>query len=333
MARSPFIVLLFICALACSALAPGQSDPLKELSETPLVGSIAHEELRSRALGRRAQFTLYLPPGYQRERTRRYPVAFLFHDLFEDHQRWMRRGGAQMIELGLSSGALQPLIVCVPELNRGLCLDPAVGKKNPWRSFFVDELLPHVEKKWRTRPGRAGRALLGLGSGGYGALSLALSRPTLFASVAVHDPFLPAAAVEDLSRPHRSLMSQLFLAEAFDAAFGRPLVPELWNQRHPETLARTLTPESDLRIRLDAYPDGRRGCHPGARRLRDILVARKITHAYDEHAGQPGWLALREYLVPSLRFLVGTKKQQRHASPGGPKRPAREKTVAPGKSG
>lgn len=328
MDRPRFTTLIAWAVFAATASqgVRAQDDPLKDLAKAPLSGSVASEDMRSRALGRRARFSLYLPAGYHGDLDRRYEIVFLFHDLFENHDRWLTRGGPQMIEAGIAKGTIEPLIVCVPELGRGLCLDPVEGKKNAWRTFFVDELLPHVERKWRTRPGRAGRVLFGIGSGGYGALSLAFARPHLFSAVGAHAPMLPARTVDGLSAPHRKLMGHLFLEDAFKAAFGDPLQPEVWERHHPETLAKDLESSSGLRVLLETFPDEPRGFHAGGARLRDVLKARKIEHAYHERTGLSGWVSLREYLAPSLRFLVGTDETTGPPRNG---RPSKEDRVDP----
>jgi enterochelin esterase family protein len=58
----------------------------------------------------------------------------------------------------------------------------------PYLSYLLDEVVPAVEREFRTRPGPAWRALLGKSSGGYGALMAALLRPGEFSAVLAHSP-------------------------------------------------------------------------------------------------------------------------------------------------
>jgi enterochelin esterase family protein len=59
----------------------------------------------------------------------------------------------------------------------------AVGK---YRSFLVKELIPLIDRKYRTVRKRSGRGIMGKSSGGYGAITLSMEYPELFAAVACH---------------------------------------------------------------------------------------------------------------------------------------------------
>jgi endo-1,4-beta-xylanase len=51
-------------------------------------------------------------------------------------------------------------------------------------SVFIDELIPHVDRKYRTIADRSGRALEGFSQGGRGTMRLALRHPDVFCSAA-----------------------------------------------------------------------------------------------------------------------------------------------------
>lgn len=302
-----FVILL--AALCTVRPAYAQEDPLEDLARRQLKGSLERDDLRSRALGRKARYNLYLPAGYRRERERRYPLVIMLHGLFENEDRWLTRGGPQMVEDAINAKTVPPIIMCVPEGGRGLWIDAKQGRTDRWRTFLLEELIPHVEGKWRTAPGRAGRRLIGLSSGGYGALSIALAKPAFFSAVAVHDPMLLPREPKKLTAPQKALVSHTFLDDAFKRAYGDPLEPGIWTRHHPETLAATLEPDSGLRIRIEGYQETRHGFLAGAARLHETLKKRGVQHEYHVRPGRPGWVALREYLASSLRFLVGDGKK------------------------
>ncbi len=60
---------------------------------------------------------------------------------------------------------------------------PSVGK---YRTFLTDELIPFVDRKYRTMADKRRRGVMGKSSGGYGAITLAMERPDLFSAVASH---------------------------------------------------------------------------------------------------------------------------------------------------
>ncbi|MDH3652464.1 MAG: alpha/beta hydrolase-fold protein, partial [Saprospiraceae bacterium] len=69
--------------------------------------------------------------------------------------------------------------------------------KGEWRyeDFFFDELMPHVEKKYRIRAEKRYRAVAGLSMGGGGTYYYALHRPDLFSAAC---PLSASARVMDL---------------------------------------------------------------------------------------------------------------------------------------
>jgi enterochelin esterase family protein len=55
-----------------------------------------------------------------------------------------------------------------------------------YRDLLTEDLLPWVESRFPALPGGRHRAVAGKSSGGYGALTLGMARPDLFAAVACH---------------------------------------------------------------------------------------------------------------------------------------------------
>lgn len=60
---------------------------------------------------------------------------------------------------------------------------PAIGA---YRAHLLQEILPLVDRKYRTKSARRYRGVMGKSSGGYGAITLAMDHPDLFSAVACH---------------------------------------------------------------------------------------------------------------------------------------------------
>src|SRR5688572_9831591 len=56
-------------------------------------GRVAADSFWSRSLGIRKQFVVYLPPSYETNTARRYPVAYYLHGMWGDEWNWVRSGG------------------------------------------------------------------------------------------------------------------------------------------------------------------------------------------------------------------------------------------------
>ena len=67
-----------------------------------------------------------------------------------------------------------------------------------YSDFFLQEFLPHIESKYRIRPGRANRAISGISMGGYGALRFAFAHPEMFSAVSAQSAALITESPQEL---------------------------------------------------------------------------------------------------------------------------------------
>ena len=84
-----------------------------------------------------------------------------------------------------------------------------------------------MDRTYRTLPGRAHRALLGVSMGGYAALRIALRDPERFAAVATHSAMLLEGIPREGDGAGRGQMA------AFYAAFGNPIDETRWTAADP----------------------------------------------------------------------------------------------------
>jgi S-formylglutathione hydrolase FrmB len=135
---------------------------------------------------------VYLPPSYADER-RRFPVVVVLAGysgtgrMLVNEKPWTEALDARMDRL-IASGAAGEMILVMPDcatrLGGSQYLDsPAHGR---YESHLCDELLPAVERRYRTLPAPRHWGVVGKSSGGYGALVLAFRHPDRFAALASH---------------------------------------------------------------------------------------------------------------------------------------------------
>jgi enterochelin esterase-like enzyme len=135
----------------------------------------------SRALGGTLHFEVYLPRGYSLG-ARRYPVVYFLHGLPSRPDAYRSAGFVERALDRLSEAA----ILVVPQAARPGEPDPEYLDRGPgdrWETAIARELPRVVDERFRTIPGRRGRALVGLSAGGYGAMHLALRHLDEFAVV------------------------------------------------------------------------------------------------------------------------------------------------------
>jgi predicted alpha/beta superfamily hydrolase len=146
---------------------------------------------------------VYLPPGYDRERSRRYPVLYM-HDgqnLFDGStsfipgMEWRVDETAQAL---IESGAIEPLII-VGIYNTGTSrVDEytptadarykAGGQAALYGRLIVEELKPFIDARYRTRREASATGLGGSSLGGLVSLYLGLKYPKVFGRLAILSP-------------------------------------------------------------------------------------------------------------------------------------------------
>jgi S-formylglutathione hydrolase FrmB len=123
---------------------------------------------------------VYLPPGYddRANACRRYPVVYLLHGFPGSPIDWFRAAEVQKtMDAMLARHLVQPMILVAPDASGGWLHDSEmlnqVGGPQV-ESYLVGPVVHAVDARFRTVATRAGRAIGGVSSGGYGALNLGL---------------------------------------------------------------------------------------------------------------------------------------------------------------
>ena len=146
-------------------------------------------QFASRHLGNERPLYIFLPPGYQ-ETEGRYPVLYV-HDGQDAGQLHLRETLARLT----ANGRLRPLIVvAIPttadrlqEYGTAVAANAqGLGRKAAqYESFVVEEVMPWVNKQFRTRTAASDTAVCGASLGGLAAFDLAWNYPELFGTVGV----------------------------------------------------------------------------------------------------------------------------------------------------
>jgi enterochelin esterase-like enzyme len=137
-------------------------------------------------LGKQQSYRVYLPPCYDRQTDRRYPVVYLLHGAGHDDGYWDDVGVDEAADPLIAEGQIPPLLIVLPDGNR--TFGSRTGDPPPFAGFLVQELIPHIDTAYRSQPDREHRAIGGISLGGAWALLLAARYPELFSAVGGHSP-------------------------------------------------------------------------------------------------------------------------------------------------
>jgi len=251
----------------------------------------AHTQFHSKFLPTKRDVLIYLPPGYEADRRRRYPVLYL-HDgqnLFDGAtsfipgQEWRVDETAQALIL---SHAIEPVII-IGIYNTGRerveeytpSADPKFkvgGKADLYGRLIVEELKPFVDSHYRTKRGAADTGLGGSSLGGLVTMYLGLRYPKVFGKLAVVSPSV------------------------------------WWDDYRIVRDVQALRAKPHTRIWLDMGTDEGANATDGARLLRDALAGKgwqldrdlKYFEAVGAKHSEAAWA---ERVEPFLRFLFPKK--------------------------
>lgn len=162
-----------------------------------------HHDVGSPWLTHRRRLVVYLPPGYETERHRRYPVIY-FHDgqnIFDPATAaYGTAWRADLIaERLLRAGRLPPVLMVgvdnTPARHDEYTLHHDGQRKEGglghlYGRFLFEEVKPLIDAEYRTLPGREDTTLIGSSLGGLITLSLGWKHPDMFANCGALSPSL-----------------------------------------------------------------------------------------------------------------------------------------------
>jgi enterochelin esterase family protein len=176
---------------------PGSGPAFYDVQDVPH-GEIRTLLYKSASNGTTRELTVYVPPGYDQARNRRYPVLYLLHGFANDHHSWHRYGRANdILDNLLAKGGLAPFLVVMPLGYGGAHVngdgtgiapegagafrgDPALYERD-----LLEDVIPMIDRKYRTIADRKHRAIVGFSMGGGQAGRYGLRHLDTFSTVGI----------------------------------------------------------------------------------------------------------------------------------------------------
>lgn len=160
-----------------------------EVDDTSTVpaGQVIAEPIASRVLNGTRRAWFYVPPGYESS-TNWYPVMYVL-----DGGNYVERMQVpQVLDRLIAAKRIPPLIAVFIEPGDR---QEEYSRSAQWRAFMATEVVPLVDKRFRTFPAPEQRLILGSSLAAYGAVDLAVEYPDLFGLCAAIAPPAQAATV------------------------------------------------------------------------------------------------------------------------------------------
>ncbi len=146
-------------------------------------------KLKSKLMNREMPYRVLLPSNYDKQKDSRFPVVYLLHGLFGHFNLWTEK-------TKLAEHATKHQIIIVnPEGDNGWYSDSVSNPNDRYETYITEELIPQIDKNFRTFSDRKNRFMSGLSMGGYGSLKFGLKYPEKFALVGSFSGALGAASI------------------------------------------------------------------------------------------------------------------------------------------
>jgi len=197
-----------------SAIFPNegfQNSIVEITGEIPLVhtiqdvphGTLSYRYYQSPELGTRP-VVIYTPPGYDNDTNKKYPVLYLLHGTTDTEETWSKVGRANIILDNLiHQGKAVSMIIVMPYVRAWPVISKHSGSLRNWENLqefkkdFFNNLIPFVEKNYRTIADNDHRAIAGFSGGGGTSLYFGLNNPDMFRWVC---GFAPGMRVDEIDR-------------------------------------------------------------------------------------------------------------------------------------
>jgi S-formylglutathione hydrolase FrmB len=285
--HKPVLWLLFILlGLTQSQLGAQTAQPALNRAE------VIERKLASKLMARDMAYRVVMPADFKMNVSGRYPVVYLLHGLTGNFANWTDR--TRLAEYALKHN----FILVTPDGGNGWYTDSVSAPNDKYESYIVKELIPEIDKTYRTVATRDGRMIAGLSMGGYGSLKFGLKYPEMFSFIGSFSGALGATAWTEKTAGA--------IAKSMDAVFGPEPDNETRRANDIFRMVRETTPE-----KIKAMPYIFLSCGTedfliqNNRDFLGLLAEKRIPHEYRQLPGGHDWVfwndQVREFLDVAAR--------------------------------
>lgn len=176
------------------------------------------------------KFYIYLPPKYDKNLDKKYPVLYLQHGGGEDETGWVKQGNVDIILDNLiAENKAVPMLIVMENSNAvkleetGSMMMGGAPGSNQWMSgpstfkeVLFNDFIPFIDKTFRTISDREHRAMAGLSMGGFLTVNTVFEHPEMFSYLGAFSGGMRVSPEDDLSILYNGTLSN---PEAFNKKF------------------------------------------------------------------------------------------------------------------
>lgn len=131
-----------------------------------------------------------LPPSYNKDNKRRYPVVYALHGYSIGAEQWTHEIHVPQTIEGAFAQRSKEMIVVLPDsktIYNGSMYSSSVTTGD-FEKFIWHDVVAYIDTHYRTIPDRQSRGLVGHSMGGYGALRIGMKHPEVFGALYIMSP-------------------------------------------------------------------------------------------------------------------------------------------------
>lgn len=258
--------------------------------------------MNSKILSQEVKYSIILPEDYYISK-KNYPVVYLLHGLGDDESSWLEYGQvSQVTDLAVKNREIIPMIYVMPQGYTNYYVNDYAGKFL-YEDMFVKELVPFIDKQYRTIADKEHRATLGYSMGGFGALILPLKHPEVF-TVSVPLSISVRTDQQYMTEDASGWDDQWGRLFGGVGKTGNDRITEYYKQYSPFHLfaQKDLQPYKNLKLYIDNGDDEETLCRSNEE-LHMLLRERNFPHEFRVRNGGHEFVYWRDALPNSLRFI------------------------------
>jgi len=247
--------------------------------------------VKSRALQRRADITVYVPPDINTDIS--LDVVILLHGVYGSHWAWAMNGGVhKTADRLIQEGRMRPMVLVMP--SDGLYGDGSGYLKHQYEDYekwIAEDVVAVVREQIACVTDASNFFITGLSMGGYGALRLGAKYPAVFRS------FSGLSSITEFSQ-----MAMFLEVDDFNKISHQVLTREnvldcLISNKDKLAHFYFDCGKEDILIEFN-------------RKLHQDLVENNIPHTYAEHPGAHQWIYWQSHIEDSLLYFNGFTSAQ-----------------------
>jgi len=271
-------------------------------AQTKSAVNVQNLKLNSKLMAREMPYRVVFPTNYENNKSEKYAVVYLLHGLTGHFDNW-----GDKTKLADFAANYKYLIV-MPEGNNGWYSDSATVPNDKYESYIVKELIPEIDKNFRTIPDRNSRVIAGLSMGGYGSLKFGLKYPEMFSLVGSFSGALGAASWMEKDLGGRGVIAETIMS-VYGAADSKTR-----QENDIYKLVREISPEKAKQLPFIYLDCGTEDFLIQSNRdYAALLLEKKIPHEFRQLPGKHDWVFWNSQIKEFFE-LIETKRQTAKAN-------------------